>query len=201
MAPTHYAISEAVLLVCAVICIARLLPARQVMAAAGAGLLATAAAIGVVRFGLDQAQALAPLHKMVSSLGGLAAIGLISAQVLLALVAPPRKALGQVIALVAIAISVLAAIIAPMAGTVLGAAWLLALIGGVGVLSKGQSAARITAAMALASIMLVNALFVRRSALMSADISWHLYHLAAALWLVSITSLSLRFNRERPPQA
>ena len=78
MGPQHYAISEAAVLVSALVCLVALTKAGKPLAAVAAGLLGLAGAIGVVRFGAQRVEALKVVHQLVSQMGGLTAMGLMA---------------------------------------------------------------------------------------------------------------------------
>jgi hypothetical protein len=195
MGPQHYAISEAAVLVSALVCLVALTKGGKPLAAVAAGLLGLAGAIGVVRFGAQRVEALKVVHQLVSQMGGLTAMGLMASQFILALAPEASERRVQWASLGLIALSLLIAALEPFAGPAIGVSWLVVLMIAVWILSKNLPLPQALGALALASLMLVNALWVRKSAHMTPAFSWHLYHGLVSVWLLGVSGLCLKLKK------
>jgi hypothetical protein len=191
----HYAISEAAVLLSALVCLVALIKGGKPLAALAAGLLGLAGAIGVVRFGLGRVEALKVVHQLVSQMGGLTAMGLMAAQFVVALAPQASKQRVQWASLGLVALSLLIAALEPFAGQAIGASWLVVLMIAVWFLARGRPLPQAVGAVALASLMLVNALWVRKSAHMTPEFSWHLYHGLVSVWLLGVSGLCLKLKK------
>ena len=188
--PAHYALSEAVLTFSAAWAVRQLWAHRAPYAAMGAALLATAALIGTIRFGLGLQDSLSALHRAVSQLGGLSALTLITAQLVSARIWPRQPRADRAVACLGLAAALALALLwrpALMPLLLLLALIIPALIG----LRAYPRLRDRWLAMAGASLFLINALFIRRSALLDPDLSWHLSHLVMAAWIAGL-AVSLR---------
>lgn len=195
MATQHYAISEAAVLLSGLVCLVVLFKDGKTLAAVAAALLGLAGALGVVRFGTGQVDALKAVHQVVSQIGGLAAMGLMAAQFVVTLADEGRKRRAQWACLGLIALSLLIAALKPAAGQTIGASWLLVLVVAVWFLAKDRPMPQTVGAVALSALMLVNALCVRKSTHMTPAFSWHLYHGLVSVWLLGVTGLCLRLKK------
>ncbi len=195
MAPQHYAISEAAVLLSALICLVALLRGDKPLAAVAAGLLGLASAIGVVRFGTGRIEPLKAVHQLVSQLGGLTAMGLMAAQFIVAMAPEASRRRIEWASLGLIALSVTVAGLAPIAGPAIGASWLITLMVAVWILAKDRPLPQAAGAVAVAALMLVNALLVRKSAHMTPGFSWHLYHGIVSVWLLGVSGLCLKLKK------
>ena len=191
----HYAISEAAVLLSALVCLVALIKGGKPLAALAAGLLGLAGAIGVVRFGLGRVEALKAVHQLVSQMGGLTAMGLMAAQFVVVLAPQASKQRVQWASLGLVALSLLIAALEPFAGQAIGASWLVVLMIAVWFLARGRPLPQAVGAVALASLMLVNALWVRKSAHMTPEFSWHLYHGLVSVWLLGVSGLCLKLKK------
>jgi hypothetical protein len=195
MATQHYAISEAAVLLSALVCLFALLKDGKPLAAVAAALLGLAGAIGVVRFSTGQVDALKAVHQIVSQIGGLTAMGLMAAQFVVTLAAEGSKRRAQWASLGLVVLSLLIAALKPAAGQAIGASWLVVLMIAVWFLAKDRPMPQALGAVALASLMLVNALWVRKSVHMTPAFSWHLYHGLVSVWLLGVTGLCLKLKK------
>jgi len=195
MATQHYAISEAAVLLSALVCLFALLKGSKPLAAMAAALLGLAGAIGVVRFGTGQVDALKAVHQIVSQIGGLAAMGLMAAQFIVTLAAEGSKRHVQWASLGLVVLSLLIAALKPVAGQAIGASWLVVLVIAVWFLAKDRPMPQAVGAVALSALMLVNALWVRKSTHMTSAFSWHLYHGLVSVWLLGVTGLCLKLKK------
>jgi hypothetical protein len=115
------------------------------------------------------------LHKGVSQLGGLAGLALLLGQLLRGkgIRLGTGVVLGAATALVALAAAL------PAIGAVLFVLMLIAAIA-LCLQSRNHLGA------AGFAVMLLNVTLVRQSGFMGADLSWHLYHLLVATWLLCV---------------
>jgi len=180
--PLHYVITDALVLAVAAGGAGLLLRRRQPLAAGGMLLFALAALLGVIRISTG-AEGLAPIHRLVSQAGGL--IGLL---LLLSALVSSRgwtgnpwpgllvAALGGGLALL------LPAAIAPV--------FLLGLVIATVLASTAPCVWRFRLPAVIGSaLMIPNLVLVRNSAALGPDVSWHLYHLIVAAWLLAIALL------------
>ena len=195
MGPQHYAISEAAVLVSALVCLVALTKGGKPLAAVAAGLLGLAGAIGVVRFGAQRVEALKALHQLVSQMGGLTAMGLMAAQFVVGLAPQASKQRVQWACLGLVALSLLIAALEPFAGQAIGASWLVVLMIAVWFLAKDRPLPEAIGAVALASLMLINVILVRKSVDMTPAFAWHLYHGLVSVWLLGVSGLCLKLKK------
>ncbi|MEP2987820.1 MAG: hypothetical protein ABJN65_04660 [Parasphingorhabdus sp.] len=181
----HYAISEAFIVLVAIWCMVRLSRSGYGLAALGSAIFGLAAAIGVYRFGTGEITELASFHKNFSQIGGSIAMALMSAQLLLAEPSVKRTAVGRSIVLAAIIINTVTAFAFPALTTPLFIIWLSAAIIAAALIPASTFVRRISLA-AIVSIFLINLLLIRRSPLLDPDLSWHLFHILVAVWLLGM---------------
>lgn len=181
----HYAISEALIVVAAIWTVFRLTRSGHPLAALGTGILGTAAAIGVYRFGFGNIENLAAFHRDFSQIGGAIAMSLIGSQLLIRHPFLRIGYAGRSLALLGIGGTTVLAFIFPQLTTGLFAGWLVlamlsaAMFPGHGVFLRILTTGTI-------SLFLVNVLLVRRSTLLGADLSWHAFHILIAIWLIGM---------------
>ncbi|MGJ8563064.1 MAG: hypothetical protein ACSHXY_05875 [Alphaproteobacteria bacterium] len=183
----HFAISEAVLALAAIWCIWKFARAGLLFAAVGTFCFALAATLGTLRFGAGLGS-LEYFHRMVSQIGGVAGIGLISGQFVLSNFGPyKRKAIGALLIL-AVIVNLLVAIKIPSAGTLLFIAG--SIIGSLAALIalSGPFWRRIIGAVSVSGLLLDHVL-VFQSPFLGANIRWHLYHILIAIWLIVIWAI------------
>ncbi len=191
MGAPHYALSEAVLVVAALWAAIRLFRGGFSLASIGVALFGVAAATGVWRFGMNEIDEWASIHRTLSLTGGVTGIALIVAQ-MLRLQFP---ALSSQMALTGLAIGSvgLGALTLLQPGTATPI-FLMLLLTGIALTlmlpaTSGKSRSLATGWFAL---FLLNVLLVRRSELLGPSLSWHLYHLLIALWIVGVAWIFLR---------
>lgn len=192
----HYAISEALIVLVALWGAARLWRGGYSLAAVGILLFGTAAAIGTYRFGTDQVESFAAIHKSFSQSGGAIAMALISGQLLLSNAFVRQQPAAKRVILALIAASALAALLAPDLTTLLFLGWLIIAIV-TACLIPAPTVARRLGFAAIVSIFLVNLLLVRQSAALGPSLSWHLFHTLVAIWIVGMVWI---FGRNREAQ-
>jgi hypothetical protein len=189
--PTHYALSEAVLVIVAVLCMRRLWRSQLMFAAGGAALFGCAAALGTLRFGLGLGQELSGVHRFVSQNGGVVAMGLITADCLRMLAPNLHRRRVSLVLLGVIGCSLLASVMLPVMTIPLILGWSV-LLAVASFFMPDESVRNRLAAFGLAALFPVNALVVRQSPLLTPELSWHLYHIVIAVWLAAICLLLCR---------
>lgn len=183
MGPPHYALSEALIVLVAGMVACRLAKEGLWSAAAGSLLLGTAAAIGTVRFGFGLIDDLAAAHRMASQAGGATALALVALQF-----ANPSATMRpmQILASLALAASTLiACLVWPDSATALFIVWLGLAILGAFFRPASHKGLRWQRAGVIA-IFLFNVLLVRNSPLLGPGLSWHLFHILIALWILGL---------------
>tara|TARA_R110001592_G_scaffold154743_2_gene383943 strand:+ start:837 stop:1439 length:603 start_codon:yes stop_codon:yes gene_type:complete len=189
--PTHYALSEAVLVIVAALCMRRLGRSQLMFAAGGAALFGFAAALGTLRFGLGLGRELSGVHRFVSQNGGVVAMGLITADCLRMLAPNLQRRLLNLVLLGVIVCSLLASVMLPVMTIPLILGWSV-LLAVASFFLPAESVRNRLAAFGLAALFPVNALVVRQSPLFTPELSWHLYHIVIAVWLAAICLLLCR---------
>ena len=189
--PTHYALSEAVLVIVAALCMRRLGRSQLMFAAGGAALFGFAAALGTLRFGLGLGRELSGVHRFVSQNGGVVAMGLITADCLRMLAPNLQRRLLNLVLLGVIVCSLLASVMLPVMTIPLVLGWSV-LLAVASFFLPAESVRNRLAAFGLAALFPVNALVVRQSPLFTPELSWHLYHIVIAVWLAAICLLLCR---------
>jgi hypothetical protein len=173
--PLHYALTDALVALIACWGVVKLWRTDRPLAALGLSLFGLAGAIGTIRITSGLIEPLAMLHKGVSQLGGIAGLTLLLAQIL----RDKGLRLGTGVVLsVAVALAALVATL-PALGAALFVLMLVAAIA-LCLQSRNQLAA------AGFVVMLLNVTLVRQSGYLGADLSWHLYHLFVATWLLCV---------------
>ncbi len=181
----HYAISEAFIVLAAIWCAARLSRSAYWLAALGIAVFGFAAAIGVYRFGSNQIAELASFHKYFSQIGGSIAMAFVSAQLLLEEPLVNRVRFGKWVVLLAVFVSAVLALAVPPFTTPLFISWLFAAIITAALIPASSVIRRVSLA-AIVSIFLINLLLIRQSPHLDPDISWHLFHVLVAIWLLGM---------------
>lgn len=203
MMTAHYSLSEALIVVIALWCIARYAGTGLWLAALGTALLGLAAGIGTFRFASGMVEELGELHRTTSQLGGAAAMVLIAIQLML-LVPATRTGGAKAGVAVLAALSAAALLFAPQYATALFILWLLAAIIGSAMLPADRLASRLVRA-GVVAIFLVDLLLVRQSPALGPDLSWHLFHVLIAVWLYGMCRILLSAQADeavptRPPR-
>ena len=183
--PTHYALSEAVLVIVAALCVRRLGRSQLMFAAGGAVLFGFAAALGTLRFGLGLGPELSGVHRFVSQNGGVVAMGLITADCLRILAPNLQRRLLNLVLLGVIGCSLIASVMLPVMTISLVLGWSV-LLAVASFFLPAESVRNRLAAIGLAALFPVDALVVRQSPLLTPELSWHLYHIVITVWLAAI---------------
>jgi hypothetical protein len=180
----HYALSEALIVLVGVWVVLKMTRSGMGFGALGVAIFSVAAGIGVIRFGLDQIEELAPVHQAVSQIGGATAMALVAMQLLMA---PAKSWTGWRLSVaIALVVSTLVSgMIAREATVPLFTVWLLIAIVASAAWPASGMIQRLSRA-GVVAIFLVNLLFVRQSPPLGADVSWHLFHILIAVWLLGI---------------
>ncbi|MFZ1742357.1 MAG: hypothetical protein WAT93_05860 [Pontixanthobacter sp.] len=188
----HFALSELLIVLAAVICGTSFGKSKLRLAAAGALLFGAIAAIGAIRFGTGRVDAMADLHKNFTQSGGAIAMSLVAAQ--LALLGIFRAKNVQYWVYGAVAVSALTAICMPSATALIFIAWLIIAMASAAFLAADGPIERICRVL-LVGIFLINLVAVRQSPWLTAGISWHLFHTLVAVWLVGLLWVFQRVHR------
>lgn len=181
----HYALSEALIVVAAIWAAVRHTRSGLLLAALGTGILGTAAAIGVYRFGSEYIENLAVFHRDFSQIGGAIAMSLIGSQLLILHPFMRAGSAGGTLTILGIGATTVLAFALPQFTTGLFAGWLILAILVAAVIPGHSAIARLLTTGTI-SLFLFNVLLIRRSPLLSADLSWHVFHILIALWLIGM---------------
>lgn len=180
----HYALSEALIVLVGVWVVLKMTRRGMGFGALGVAIFSVAAGIGVIRFGLAQIEELTPVHQAASQIGGAAAMALVAIQLLMA---PAKSWTGWRLsfAMALVASTLVLGMIAREATVPLFTVWLLIAIVASAVWPASGMSQRLSRA-GVVAIFLANVLLVRQSSILSADTSWHLFHVLIAVWLLGI---------------
>lgn len=183
--PPHYAISEAFIVLAALYCGWKLFHRGQWMGAIGVLLFGAAASIGVYRFPSGQVQELAAVHSWAGQIGGLVGMSLIASECIRKALLASGKTGAMKAYLVVMVLSLLIALLKPALAVPLFLLWSLICIVGASALPAKSMIKRFGSA-ALASLMLLNVVFLRQSNHLTQDVSWHAFHTLIAIWIFGI---------------
>jgi hypothetical protein len=188
MMPLHYALTDGLVFVVAAWGAWRFFQVGKPAGALGVALFGLAAAIGTIRITGGLIESLAVLHRFASQIGGLLGLLLLLWQIFEATIGRP-----QLLPSVAACVAVIGlAIFFPATGAPL---YILALVCGIVLFGLDRKDGRFNIGAALGfSLMLPNVLFLRQSSFLGPDLSWHLFHIVIALWLI-LTVLALSPKR------
>jgi hypothetical protein len=195
---THYALSELLIVVAGAWAIRRALAQQHISVAFGIFLFSAAAAIGVIRFGFDRdgslIAALADIHRLAGTLGGTAAMMALVYHLLARRVSGASATQSLMRRYMFVSAAALAFAIAfPRLLVPLFALWSVAFI----ILATRRAALLKrppVQVLFISAFMLFNVLVFRQAAWLSPAMSWHIFHILTALWLVG-----LGFLLARPP--
>lgn len=189
----HFAASELFIVLTAMFCAFKFGKAGMWLAAAGSLLFGVIAAIGAFRFGSGKMETVAEIHQAFSQIGGAIAMSLIAAQLLRLGILTGQKARTAIY--VAVIANALAAFIVPAATMPLFLIWLVVAIIAAAFLPAQMLQTRIIRAL-LAGIFLINIVVIRQSPLLGVGLSWHLFHILIAVWLLGLLwVMPLRYSR------
>lgn len=193
--PTHFAVSELILTIACLGAMWILWNRSFRSAAIAMGILGLAAGLGTIRFAFGLGPDVAAVHRMVSQHGGLIAAGLIALSMVDGVASTERRLSFLLVTGGAVAVSVIVELIYSSLQPLILLAWAVIIM----LLSPLQSFQRPgprMLAFSLAAILPLNALFVRRSPVLSVDLSWHLYHVLLAVWVVTIAAILVSTSDE-----
>lgn len=183
----HYAVSEFLIVLAALWGANRLVANARTTAAFGLLLFGAAAAIGVVRFPLDLIEPWADMHRFAGTMGGLLAMMALAHQILRTQTTRPAQNASRVhMALAALGLGL--ALAQPQLRVLLFLLWSLGFI----YLAARHTPQRLAPAWAKAGVagfMLLNVIVVRQSPYLDAAVSWHIFHVLVAVWMLAVTWL------------
>ena len=189
MLPTHYAITEIVIIISSLYSIYILNNRKDYFAIVGISLIAIAAAIGAIRYGLTTNNSIVQVNKILGIYSGLTCISLICVQMVFNL---QWKYIYKIL-LATLIICLLVSIIWPKQFILyLILMWSLLSILIVMKYPNFNIVQKITRGL-LMSMLLVGFLTVRKNGiltdLLGPSISFHTFHIIIALWIFSTTQL------------
>jgi len=184
--PTHYASSELLIFLVALWTARALWQQNMGHGSLGTLLFGTAAALGAIKFGLGvKHESFIALHQFASQFGGLVGLMLFTDQFITSSNIMEKwvlrhRGVAALVALVAFAF--------PYARVPLFLIWSLGLIL-LCATSTPQNALAAPIKAAMAAIMLLNVLVLRQAAWLTPAVSWHVFHIVVAVWLLAICAL------------
>ena len=183
--PPHYALSEAFIVIVALYCAWKLAQNSQWIGALGVLLFGAAASIGVYRFPSGQVEELASFHRWAGQIGGLTGMGLIGIAFLIKAAPKTKSSVLKWGLLFVLLAMVLTANLKAALAVPFFLLWSVVTIVGAFALPAGPVLRRLGFA-AIASVMLLNVIFIRQSNSLSQDMSWHIFHTLIAIWIFGI---------------
>lgn len=186
----HYALSELLIVLAGIWAAPRLYRAGRQAAGLAVALFSIAAAFGVVRFGLADLfdglpEALATPHRLAGTVGGTIAMAALVYEMRAGRAAAQNGFMLFATLSIGLAISV-----PPLAVAfflVYGLAFVVLVARHADDLGRPPLIAG-----AMAGLMLVNVLVFRQAAWLPAAVSWHVFHVLVAVWLVALGLLLSR---------
>lgn len=178
--PSHYALSDAAIVVVTIFAGNILWRHGRGLSAFAMACFGIAAAIGVLRFGGGLQDELAALHSGASQLLGLAgALALVSVCIL-----PPSNRSGTWIIAIILCVATAMLIFArPLIGPFFIVAIVIVIVASILRPHPSRHAWLIPVGSA---VMLGNALFIRRAAWFDEAVAWHAYHIVIAIALAAL---------------
>ena len=193
--PAHYALSEILIVIASLYTARQLSTNKNYFALIGILLLGLTAAIGAVRFGIINSELIVQINKILALYAGISALSLVSTQLIFN---SYLKNVGKYIFLIAL-VSILGALLFPKL-LLLNLIYLWSI---VSIILSIFLCERIIAKKILngilMSILIFGFLFLSKRGLfaesLGADLSFHLYHIFIAAWILSMGYvLNLRNN-------
>ena len=178
----HYAISELMISLAALWAARLLWPHNLRWAAFGLLVFGAAAAIGVVRFPTGMIEEWAAFHRFAGTMGGVLAMQALTQQLIKT--DTPVYRLHFVLALVALGV----ALALPWTRVPLFAIWSLAFIWRISAATPEIDVSKFMKA-CIGGLMLFNALVFRQSPFMAPAVSWHIFHVLLASWIMGLARL------------
>ena len=193
--PAHYALSEILIVIASLYTARQLSTNKNYFALIGILLLGLTAAIGAVRFGIINSELIVQINKILALYAGISALSLVSTQLVFN---SYLKNFGKYIFLIAF-VSILGALLFPKL-LLLNLIYLWSIISIIlSIFLCEKIIAKKILNGILMSILIFGFLFLRKRGLfaesLGADLSFHLYHIFIAAWILSMGYvLNLRNN-------
>ena len=193
--PAHYALSEILIVIASLYTARQLSTNKNYFALIGILLLGLTAAIGAVRFGIINSELIIQINKILALYAGISALSLVSTQLIFN---SYLKNFGKYIFLIAL-VSILGALLFPKL-LLLNLIYLWSIVSVIlSIFLCEKIIAKKILNGILMSILIFGFLFLSKRGLfaesLGADLSFHLYHIFIAAWILSMGYvLNLRNN-------
>ena len=193
--PAHYALSEILIVITSLYTAGQLFTNKNYFALIGILLLGLTAAIGAVRFGIINSELIIQINKILALYAGISALSLVSTQLIFN---SYLKNFGKYIFLIAL-VSILGALLFPKL-LLLNLIYLWSIVSVIlAIFLCEKTIAKKILNGILMSILIFGFLFLSKRGLfaesLGADLSFHLYHIFIAAWILSMGYvLNLRNN-------
>tara|TARA_Y100001970_G_scaffold196460_1_gene238873 strand:- start:813 stop:1403 length:591 start_codon:yes stop_codon:yes gene_type:complete len=193
--PAHYALSEILIVIASLYTARQLSTNKNYFALIGILLLGLTAAIGAVRFGIINSELIVQINKILALYAGISALSLVSTQLVFN---SYLKNFGKYIFLIAF-VSILCALLFPKL-LLLNLIYLWSIVSIIlSIFLCEKIIAKKILNGILMSILIFGFLFLSKRGLfaesLGADLSFHLYHIFIAAWILSMGYvLNLRNN-------
>ena len=193
--PAHYALSEILIVITSLYTAGQLFTNKNYFALIGILLLGLTAAIGAVRFGIINSELIVQINKILALYAGISALSLVSTQLVFN---SYLKNFGKYIFLIAL-VSILGALLFPKL-LLLNLIYLWSIVSIIlSIFLCEKIIAKKILNGILMSILIFGFLFLSKRGLfaesLGADLSFHLYHIFIAAWILSMGYvLNLRNN-------
>ena len=193
--PAHYALSEILIVITSLYTAGQLSTNKNYFALIGILLLGLTAAIGAVRFGIINSELIIQINKILALYAGISALSLVSTQLIFN---SYLKNFGKYIFLIAL-VSILGALLFPKL-LLLNLIYLWSIVSIIlSIFLCEKIIAKKILNGILMSILIFGFLFLSKRGLfaesLGADLSFHLYHIFIAAWILSMGYvLNLRNN-------
>ena len=193
--PAHYALSEILIVIASLYTARQLSTNKNYFALIGILLLGLTAAIGAVRFGIINSELIVQINKILALYAGISALSLVSTQLIFN---SYLKNFGKYIFLIAL-VSILGALLFPKL-LLLNLIYLWSIVSVIlSIFLCEKIIAKKILNGILMSILIFGFLFLSKRGLfaesLGADLSFHLYHIFIAAWILSMGYvLNLRNN-------
>ena len=194
--PVHYALTELLIVVACIFSVNKLSRNNYYFALFGVALIGIAAAIGAIRFGLLNTEFIIQLNKILALYAGVLCLSLITTQIVFNL---NFKNLGWLVFVLSI-LSIVSGLIWPKILLIkLIYFWSILSIILVFFIPDKKTWKKIIKSI-LMSVLLISFLTVSKRGLLTnslgADLSFHLYHVLIAIWVVSINFIIKEKNND-----
>ena len=184
--PAHYALSEILIVITSLYTAGQLSTNKNYFALIGILLLGLTAAIGAVRFGIINSELIIQINKILALYAGISALSLVSTQLIFN---SYLKNFGKYIFLIAL-VSILGALLFPKL-LLLNLIYLWSIFSVIlAIFLCEKTIAKKILNGILMSILIFGFLFLSKRGLfaesLGADLSFHLYHIFIAAWILSM---------------